>query len=56
MNSYKEVCCALGILEDNEEWDKVLADALSSLTGKRARQLFAVMLIFCEIPHPYQLF
>ena len=56
LESFKEVCCALGILADNEEWDNVVAEAIGSLSSKRARELFAVMLIYCEIPSPQAIF
>ena len=46
----------MGILDDDQEWESVLAEAFSSLTGKRARNLFATMLIFCELPRPTEQF
>ena len=55
-NSFKEVCCAIGILDDNEEWEKVLNESLSSMSSRQARELFALMLLFCEIPNPLELF
>ena len=56
LGSYKEVCCCLGILVDSEEWEKIFSEAVSSLLSSRARQLFTVMLLFCELPDPTRLF
>ena len=56
MDSYKDVCCALGVLADDNEWDKVLAESLSTVSSQKARELFAVMLLFCEVHNPLQLF
>ena len=55
-DSYKAVCSALGISQDSEKWENVLSEAFSSLTGQRARSLFATMLVFCELPEPLELF
>ena len=46
----------LGILEDAGEWELVLSEAFSSIHGRKARNLFATMLVFCEIPKPLYLF
>ena len=46
----------LGILEDLNEWETVMSEAFSSLSGRRARSLFATMLVFCDIPNPIDLF
>ena len=56
MGSFKEVCCALGIPADNEEWDKVISEAVASLSSRRARELFAVMLLNCEFTNQRELF
>ena len=56
MGSFKDVCYAIGILADDKEWDLVLAESLSTLSSRKARELFAVMLLFCEIPNPLHLF
>ena len=55
-DSYKETCMKLGILEDAGEWEFVLSEAFSSIHGKKAQNLFASMLVFCEIPKPLHLF
>ena len=55
-DSYKETCIGLGIVEGSEEWELVLSEAFSSLTGRKARNLFAMTLVFCEIPKPVELF
>lgn len=56
LGSYKEVCCCLGILVDTEEWEKIFSEAVSSLLSSRVRQLFTVMLLFCELPDPTRIF
>ena len=46
-NSYVEACVSLGIVEDDEEMDKVLEEATNVLiSGSAIREVFANLLIF----------
>ena len=53
--SYKQVCCMLGILHDDDEWNKVLTEAFSSLNGYKSRSFFAVLMVFCDLPNSSEL-
>ena len=45
--SYKEACLLLGLLEDDRQWHQTLAEAVSSRSPRKLRNLFAVILCFC---------
>jgi hypothetical protein len=51
-NTFKEACSALGLLEDDDEWDKCLEEAGATKMGKQLRYLFATILIYCTPAHP----
>ena len=53
--SYKQICCMLGILHDDDEWNKVLTEAFSSLNGYKSRSFFAVLMVFCDLPNSSEL-
>jgi hypothetical protein len=48
-NTFQEACLAQGLLEDDNEWEQCLREASAMQTGFRLRQLFATLLLFCEI-------
>ena len=50
--SFKEACIALGLLQDDEEWDQCLKEAGQIQTGMQLRKLFATLLLFCEVIRP----
>ena len=45
--TYKATCTELGLLMDDEEWDRFLAEAATFSSTPMMRQLFATMLIEC---------
>ena len=51
-SSFKEACIALGLLQNDEEWDQCLKEAEQVQTGMQLRKLFAILLLFCEVTRP----
>ncbi|XP_074108457.1 uncharacterized protein LOC141533462 [Cotesia typhae] len=45
--TYKDACLALGLLEDDNHWDIMLAEAALNCTGTQIRLLFAIVLTTC---------
>ena len=50
--SFKEACQALGLLEDDSEWQKCLEEARAGATPHQFRSLFAAMLIYNGVNDP----
>ncbi|KAM3376292.1 hypothetical protein P3S68_015007 [Capsicum galapagoense] len=47
--TYKEACYALGLLEDDKEWNDCLAEAACWASGNELRNLFVTILIHCQV-------
>ncbi|KAM3264712.1 hypothetical protein P3L10_001706 [Capsicum annuum] len=47
--TYKEACYALGLLEDDKEWNDFLAEAACWASGNELRNLFVTILIHCQV-------
>jgi hypothetical protein len=54
-NTYKEACIALGLLEDDSEFDKCLQEASLMQTGNQLRHLFAMIISYNIIQKPFVL-
>ena len=54
--TYKEVCCELGLLNDDQEWRRVLEEAAATQMCKQIRELFVIILLFCLPSDPAALF
>ena len=54
--SYKEVCRELGLLRDDQEWQCVLEESAVTKMCPQIRELFVVILMFCQPANPKQLF
>jgi hypothetical protein len=50
--SFKAACLALGLLEDDGEWNRCLSDAGQIQTGYQLRNLFALILEHCSPAQP----
>jgi hypothetical protein len=50
--TFKEACAALGLLQNDREWDQCLTEAARIQSGKQLRNLFATLLLFCELKEP----
>lgn len=46
--TYQVACKALGLLEDERHWDITIEEAVLCGSPFKLRELFAVMLIFCQ--------
>jgi hypothetical protein len=53
--TFREVCLARGLLEDDGEWSQCLEEASHMQTGSQLRMLFSMLLLFCNPTHPDQL-
>ena len=51
-HSFKEACIALGLLQDDEEWNQCLKEAGQIQSGVQLRSLFATILLFCGLTRP----
>ena len=51
-DTYREVASIYGLLENDDIWFNTLQEGVNILNSYKCRQLFAYMLIFCEIQEP----
>ena len=49
---FKEACIALGLLQNDKEWDQCLKEAEQIQTGIQLCKLFAILLLFYEVTRP----
>ena len=54
--SYQEVCRALGLLQDDKEWDEALSEASVIKMPATLRELFVTIVLFCMPSNPKELF
>ena len=54
--TFKEVCCELGLLNDDREWHRILTDAAATQLCPQIRELFVTILLFCMPSEPRSLF
>jgi PIF1-like helicase len=54
-DTFQQACQALGMLEDDTEWQAALADAATMQTGSQLRSLFAIILLHCQPTSPGEL-
>ncbi len=54
-NTFKDACITMGLLEDDNEWHQALEKASIWASGQQLRDMFASMLMFCEVMNPKQL-
>ncbi|KAJ1288125.1 hypothetical protein BS78_02G065900 [Paspalum vaginatum] len=47
--TYKSACYALGLLDDDKEWDDCIKEASYWASAAQMRQLFCTILLFCEV-------
>ena len=53
--TFKDACYALGLLDDNKEWNDCLDEASIWATGRQLRQLFIIILVYNEVVSPRDL-
>jgi hypothetical protein len=54
-NTFKDAGIVMGLLVDNNEWHQTLEEADLWALGRQLRDMFASMLMFCEVTNPIQL-
>ena len=54
--SFKEVCREIGLLRDDMEWQQVLEDSIGTKLCPQLRELFVIILMFCQPSNPQSLF
>ncbi len=54
-DTFKNACIAMGLLEDNNEWHQALEEANIWASRRQLCDMFAFMLMFCEVMNPKQL-
>ncbi|XP_010256222.1 PREDICTED: uncharacterized protein LOC104596665 [Nelumbo nucifera] len=52
-DTYKTACMALGLLEDDNEWNHALMEASIWATGQKMHDIFASILLFNEVANPH---
>jgi len=50
--TFKGACAALGLLQDDIEWNQCLEEAGRIQSGIQLRNLFATLLLFCQVTRP----
>ncbi|PWA42922.1 hypothetical protein CTI12_AA538510 [Artemisia annua] len=53
--TFKEVCFAYGLLNDDKEWTQAITEASFWALGSQLRDLFVTILLFCDVSKPLQL-
>jgi hypothetical protein len=51
-STLQATCRALGLLQDDAEWDTCMREACIDENAKRLRNLFATLLLFCSPLNP----
>jgi RecG-like helicase len=54
-DTFKDACIAMGLLADDNEWHQALEEVGVWALGRQLRDMFASMLMFCEVTNPRQL-
>jgi hypothetical protein len=54
-DTFKDACIAMGLLADNNEWRQALKEVGLWASGRQLHDMFASMLMFCEVTNPKQL-
>jgi len=54
-HTFTAACLALGLIEDDEEWNRAMNEAKIWMMPRRLRNLFVRILIHCQPVHPKQL-
>jgi hypothetical protein len=54
-DTLKNACIAMGVLADDNEWHQALEEVDLWASGRQLRDMFASMLMFCEVTNPRQL-
>ncbi|KAK4515822.1 uncharacterized protein ATC70_010779 [Mucor velutinosus] len=53
--SYQATARAMGLLQDDNEWNDTMSEASTTMSPQKIRQLFCILLSFCDVSDPFQL-
>jgi hypothetical protein len=53
-DTFKDACIAMGLLANDNEWHQALEETGVWALGQQLHDMFASMLMFCEVPNPSQ--
>ena len=56
METFKQVCFELGLLNDDQEWHRALEEAAVTKMCPQIREMFVIILQFCDPAEPRALF
>lgn len=54
-DTFHATCLTLGLIEDDEEWDKALTEGEIWMLSKQLRRLFVRILVYCQPNKPEEL-
>ncbi|GKE65580.1 hypothetical protein Tco_1519741, partial [Tanacetum coccineum] len=54
-STFKETCFAYGLLNDDKEWTHAIAEASFWALAPQLRDIFVIILIFCDVSRPIKL-
>ncbi len=54
-NTFKDACIVMGLFADDNEWHQALEEVDLWALVRQLRDMFASMLMFCEVTNPRQL-
>ena len=54
-DTFKQAALAHGLIEDDTHHNKCLYEAAEIKTGKQLRDLFSIILCYCTVAYPFQL-
>jgi hypothetical protein len=53
-DTFKDACITMGLLADDNEWHQALEEGGLWALGRQLHDMFASMLMFCEVMNPRQ--
>ncbi|CAH1105996.1 unnamed protein product [Psylliodes chrysocephalus] len=53
--TFQEACITIKLLEDDDHWDRTLEEASISDSPYEIRELFTIMLVFCQVEDPIKM-
>ena len=54
-STFEESCRARNLLVDDLQWELTMEEAVSTVTANELRELFAIVIVFCMLPNPVDL-
>ncbi|XP_013745491.2 uncharacterized protein LOC106448109 [Brassica napus] len=52
---FRDACFARGLLDDDKEWHDAIVEPSHWATGRQLRSLFVLILLYCEVGNPLEL-